>query len=197
MKYGLARLVFILVGLLIVKSALLGFMATPYLIAKLASTVVPVGRTVGQPLAAFAIFVGFREAIFLYFMPFLAILALGLRLAWLKIATVSYGIGLLSLLLPFFNVGNLGLILAIALMTLAIFSGSLIQLFWQRRLPRISSFSTVIFGLIYGVALGIFAIAAIFPLQTLSGLPWTTLLLPIFLLFLCLAFSLNQQLKTP
>lgn len=196
-----SRLVLILVGLLLINSGLLGFWATPYSIGKLAATVMPMATsnwlldTILQQFRAIAVFIIFRELIFLYFVPFLLILALRFRMNWLKIAMVSYGIGFFSLLLPFLSIGDLGLILAIAVTALSVFTGSLTRLFWQKGLPRISSFSTVILGLIFGIALGIFVISAYFSLETLGALPWTTLLLPIFLLQLCLAFSLNHQLK--
>ncbi|AFY73176.1 hypothetical protein Syn7502_01066 [Synechococcus sp. PCC 7502] len=207
------KLVLILVGLLIVEFALLGFLATPYYIGKLAATALPAYTLVsGVPIwvlrimlqfqkfwnVVLTLFVIFHEVIFLYFVPLLIILGLRLpRTNWVKVCAISYGVGFLVLLSTFLNTINFSVTLAIAVIALGVFTGALIRLFWQARFHKIYSVSTVVFGIILGKVLGVFAIAAIFSVQTVGAFPiqWTTLLMPIFLLLLCLALSLRYQFK--
>jgi hypothetical protein len=210
------RLVLVLcvVSSLIIIFTLFGFLLTPYFIGKFSVLVLPAFTfSQGIPIwllriifefqrffnLAIAIILTFGHLIILYFGSTAIVLGLGSpkSLNWFAISIYSYGVGLLVLLSGALSMLKLDLSLAISAIPLGITTAGIIRLFWLQGFRRIYSALTVIISVILGNFLGVFVFAAILELQApgMSGIRWTTLLLPVFLLQLCLALSIKKQLQ--
>jgi hypothetical protein len=207
-------LVLCLAAALIVLFTLFGFLLTPYFIGKLSVMALPAFTfSQGIPIwllriifefqkffsLAIAIVLTFGHLIFLYFGSTAIVLGLGASksLNWFAISAYSYGVGLLVLLSGVLNMLKLDLSLAIATIPLGITTGGITRLFWLQGFRQIYSALTVLIAVILGNFLGIFVCAAMLEILApgMSSIRWTTLLLPIFLLQLCLALSIKTQLQ--
>lgn len=210
------RLVLVLcvVAALIIIFTLFGFLLTPYFIGKLSAIALPAFTfSQGIPIwllriifefqkffnLSIAIVLTFGHLIFLYFGSTAIVLGIGApkSLNWLAISVYSYGVGLLVLLSAALSMLKLDLSLAIATIPLGITTAGVTKLFWIQGFRRIYSALTVLIAVILGNFLGVFVLAAITELQApgMSGIRWTTFLLPVFLLQLCLALSIKKQLQ--